>query len=221
MEAFVRKKGKLRTLHGNSARGFIYSQRMKRNPTKAEQRLKEILDANDIYYKFQSYFYTRKKLFIPDFRLTTRGGDKKIILEVDGSSHDMKGAYDAMRTQWLEEKRHCLVVGFRNEQVLNEPNTVLSEILKLNPKTNKEREIERVRSMPTWRYMEYLKEQGLTANPEDESRLKEGSGRKERKDLLQKKIRSVQKSLGQRLTNIERLDRRGYLSTLKRVLRET
>lgn len=134
---------------------------MKANPTNAEKAFTAILDKNDIYYKFQSYFFTPQKLYIPDFRLIGKNAFFKIIVEIDGSSHDSKKDYDARRTAWLKKERNCQVFRFTNDEVLGKPEWVLEEIKRLDPLTNKDREVQRVRSMPTWRYNLYLKEIGL------------------------------------------------------------
>ena len=62
--------------------------------------------------------------FIVDFYCA----ECKLVIEVDGDIHDLQPARDATRTEKLEQLGYCLI-RFRNEQVLNQLNTVLETIL--------------------------------------------------------------------------------------------
>ncbi|MEK7136878.1 MAG: endonuclease domain-containing protein [Patescibacteria group bacterium] len=56
--------------------------------------------------------------------------EAKLVIELDGSSHDEKQIYDAERTKYLEEKGFR-VLRFRNQDVLENMEGVLEEILRL------------------------------------------------------------------------------------------
>jgi len=53
----------------------------------------------------------------------------KLVIEIDGASHDMPGQaeYDAERQSFLESLGLC-VLRFSNSQVLNQPDFVLKAI---------------------------------------------------------------------------------------------
>src|SRR3990167_1934800 len=122
----------------NQRKGFKYSRQLIRRVTKHEQILKDELDKQDIYYKFQAYFHDHEKLYIPDFRLATRS--HKLIIEVDGESHKRQEEYDQKRTIWLYQDRNCTVLRFTNEQIENNIDSVIKKILNLNPLTKTKRE---------------------------------------------------------------------------------
>jgi very-short-patch-repair endonuclease len=54
--------------------------------------------------------------------------DRKLVVEIDGRQHDTFAAYDTNRTAELEQQG-LVVVRFRNEDVLNDLDTVLRTIL--------------------------------------------------------------------------------------------
>jgi len=51
----------------------------------------------------------------------------KLVIEVDGDIHDYQKEYDDVRTRQLEDHGYC-VIRFRNDAVLNDLVTVLSQI---------------------------------------------------------------------------------------------
>jgi very-short-patch-repair endonuclease len=87
-----------------------YAKQHRRNPTPAEQRLKDRLDRIGIDYLFQ----TPLEKYIPDFLIIR----KLVVLEVDGGYHDdpAQREYDARRTEFIEA---CglRVIRVRNEDV--------------------------------------------------------------------------------------------------------
>lgn len=110
-------------MKSTSLLGLTRSRGLKRAATKPEKVMIEALEAGQYWYKFQSYFYQDKVLFIPDFRLAT--AKKKLILEIDGASHRSREEYDRRRTAWLESNRNCIVVRVTNEQVMDDAQSVL------------------------------------------------------------------------------------------------
>ena len=54
--------------------------------------------------------------------------DRKLVVEMDGRQHDTFAAYDANRTAELEQQG-LVVLRFRNEDILNDLDTVLRAIL--------------------------------------------------------------------------------------------
>ena len=64
--------------------------------------------------------------FIVDFYCPAH----KLIVEIDGRSHDERLAYDGERTAWLESQGYR-VIRFTNEQVVRECHAVLEEIARV------------------------------------------------------------------------------------------
>ena len=110
-----------------------YADSLRETATGAERAMCKLLDDAKISYVFQSNVSCEKqrRVFIADFRI--RGTYPRIFVEVDGSSHNGRESYDRQRTLWLERNRKCIVLRFKNEDVFNRPNYVLSEIKKYNP----------------------------------------------------------------------------------------
>jgi len=106
----------------NQARGKRYATANKRKPTKAERACAAIFDELGVWYKAQAYFYDANTLYLPDFRLACSW--HKVIVEVDGSFHDGREAYDERRTSWMEANRNCKVTRFTNEDVLERPDLI-------------------------------------------------------------------------------------------------
>lgn len=116
------------------ARKFVAT--LRRQITQAEQvLLNAILDAG-YWVKFQSTFYSPDVLFIPDFRLALH--QQKLIIEVDGKSHEYQQDYDAKRTKWMERNRNCIVIRFTNEEVVHDLPRVMEKIAAFNPKKRSE-----------------------------------------------------------------------------------
>lgn len=125
-------------------KGLKYSRGMKRRPTKAEKALADALTERGIAFKQQAFFFTEHTLFIPDFRIPCK--KYKLVVEVDGKSHNGRKQYDDSRTNWLEKHRNCRVVRFTNEQVLTNVELVVTEIKKNHPKLKSEVEEDRRRT---------------------------------------------------------------------------
>lgn len=75
-------------------------------PSPLEERMKEFLDNNGIYYESQKIFYIYAedgwiiRYYIADFYVP----DKNIIIEVDGKFHDDHKQHDKMRTLEIQEQ---------------------------------------------------------------------------------------------------------------------
>jgi very-short-patch-repair endonuclease len=113
-------------------RGALFSSGMRSKPTQAERVLRDAIIKQGYWFKFQSWFYDNKCLFIPDFRLALES--QKLIIEVDDPSHEYKRGYDARRTNWMKANRNCLVLRFTNQQVLTDLESVMAEIDTWQPK---------------------------------------------------------------------------------------
>ena len=94
--------------------------------TVAEKILWEHLKNNQLHglkFRRQHPF----DIFIADFYCH----QKKLIIEVDGDIHDIpeNKEYDEGRTFELEEKGY-MVLRFRNEEIINDVQSLLSRIIK-------------------------------------------------------------------------------------------
>lgn len=111
--------------------GLWRSRALKKRATLPERTLLEALRANRYWLKFQGYFYTDTHLYIPDFRLAT--AQYKLLIEVDGPSHQQQQAYDAARTAWLEQNRNAVILRFTNDEVMTQIEKVLEKIAEHDP----------------------------------------------------------------------------------------
>ncbi|MDP1678088.1 MAG: DUF559 domain-containing protein [Bacteroidota bacterium] len=97
----------------------------RKNPTKAELVLWEHLKSKSLEnYKFRRQHIIRR--YIADFVCLS----KNLVVEIDGLIHQLpeNNEADEIRTQWLEEHGYK-VIRFRNEDVVNDLDAVLSKIL--------------------------------------------------------------------------------------------
>ncbi len=95
---------------------------MRKNPTKAEAALWELLRKKDFVYKFRRQHPIHK--YIVDFVCL----EKKLIIEVDGNIHEHQLDQDDERQLQLEEKKGFKVVRFSNDEVLNNIEEVKTKI---------------------------------------------------------------------------------------------
>jgi very-short-patch-repair endonuclease len=65
--------------------------------------------------------------FIADFYCR----ELRLVIEVDGDSHDERREYDEKRTHWMEIERGLRVLRFTNDDVLKNLDSVLEAILHL------------------------------------------------------------------------------------------
>lgn len=103
----------------------VYSFEMRRKPTEAEQKMREILKELKISHIFQK----RLLWYIPDFYLTK--ANKKIILEVDGEYHftPRQREYDKRRDALLRSSGFK-VIRFTNTEILESPEKVKIDLIK-------------------------------------------------------------------------------------------
>lgn len=83
---------------------------------------KKFLRQYPIIFKCQSV----KKFFIADFYCH----EEKLVIEIDGKSHDYQRDYDEMRTYIINELG-IRVVRFKNEEIENDIEKVLGELKRL------------------------------------------------------------------------------------------
>ena len=114
------------------ALGATRARGLRGRTTKAEQALGEALQRAGLWFRYQPHFVADDRLYIPDFRLATH--TYKLLIEVDGPSHQGRERYDAARTEWLMAKRNCRVLRFSNEEVVNNIERVMASILAHQPK---------------------------------------------------------------------------------------
>ncbi|WP_310994070.1 leucine--tRNA ligase [Aequorivita marina] len=112
-------------LSGNSAIiGTLLkrAKEMRKNPTKAEAKLWEELRGKKLGYKF------RRQQPIDNYIVDFVCLEKKLIIEVDGKIHQYQLEKDDERALLLREKKGFRVIRFNNLEVLNNLETVISEI---------------------------------------------------------------------------------------------
>ena len=96
---------------------------LRRQMTSAERRLWQALRGNAL-----DGAYFRRQHAIGTFILDFYCAKSKLAIEVDGGQHLEQAAYDAERTQWLEQERGIRVVRFTNEDVLRSLDAVVEVI---------------------------------------------------------------------------------------------
>lgn len=111
-------------------RGAKFQNNLKANPTRAEAILLKALRRRFINFKFQRMFYSSNRCYIVDFVIPT-SKHVKLAIEIDGSSHDNRKAYDAKRTKWLAANRNLKVVRYTNLRVFTDVDGVVDDLLKL------------------------------------------------------------------------------------------
>ncbi len=101
-----------------------YAKGMRKEPTKAEALLWEALRNKNLGYKFRRQHPVGR--FIGDFVAL----EKQMIVEIDGGYHAIpeQTELDEARTLELEQKHLYKVIRFTNEEVLNDLDTVVSQI---------------------------------------------------------------------------------------------
>lgn len=144
----LRKKAieKAKPISETMVRARKYRSSLAKNPTLAEQKLRNELDKHDIYHQFQRIFYTKESFFIVDFWIPTRNRFK-LIVEVDGKSHDKTKEKDFQRTFYLMNNHYVKLVRFKNEQVFNDLSGVVEAIRFYKPLTKQEWFIKRTMNM--------------------------------------------------------------------------
>jgi very-short-patch-repair endonuclease len=110
---------------GAKAELFALALKMRRNPTLGEKALWELLRT----YRFKGSVFRRQNpvsLFIADFYCHKL----KLVIEVDGEYHEKEDIlrYDDQRSGELE-RLGINVIRFKNEEILNSTDQVVSTIL--------------------------------------------------------------------------------------------
>lgn len=93
---------------------FSRIKRLRENATPAEINLKAMLDLCGIKYIFQKGFIQGNGYYVVDFYLPK---PRKIVIEVDGNSHDGREEYDKRKDDYLK-KRKFKIVRITNQEVL-------------------------------------------------------------------------------------------------------
>jgi very-short-patch-repair endonuclease len=110
--------------------GYARACHLRKVPTPAEGKLWTYLRGEVLGVNFRRQHAIGP--YIADFCAPRR----KLILELDGSQHLERQAYDAERTRFLES-RGCRVLRFWNREVMNDIQGVLAAIgLVLNDSTD-------------------------------------------------------------------------------------
>ena len=98
-----------------------FARKMRNNPTPAEKRLWHFLRCKRLGVKFKRQCLVLG--YIADFYCSSH----RIVVEVDGSSHDDRGAYDATRNAAMNVKG-ITVIRFTNSQVMSNAVSVSKSI---------------------------------------------------------------------------------------------
>ena len=94
---------------------------MRYNPTPAEAKLWNLLSNNQLGVKFRRQHPIAK--YIVDFYCI----EKALVIEVDGNIHDLFQEHDEYR-EGILASLGCCILRFTNEQVLNEPHSLVKII---------------------------------------------------------------------------------------------
>lgn len=97
------------------------------NRTAGDLMFADILRALDAWFVPEKLFQNGDRYIIADYFLPVH----KLVIEVDGSSHDERGDYDAGRNRWLLEKHGIRSFRFSNEEVLTKPLEVKERISRM------------------------------------------------------------------------------------------
>lgn len=109
-----------------------YARENRKKPTKAEAELKRKLLNWKIRFRSQRQF----DYFIVDFLIP----DRRLVIEVDGSYHANRQAYDTRRTEYLENLG-LAIVRISNEEVLTTDCDNLKQTILRHP-------IQDIRTLP-------------------------------------------------------------------------
>jgi very-short-patch-repair endonuclease len=125
------------------AHAEMHRQSRLRNPTAAELMFSDILRALDVWFVREKIFQNGDRYILADFFLPA----KKLAVEIDGSSHDDRGGYDAGRDKWLLERHGVRTIRIANAEVLRHPLAVKDMIEKtLNEGRGTDRDHQAVRA---------------------------------------------------------------------------
>ncbi|MFI5399148.1 MAG: endonuclease domain-containing protein [Candidatus Binatia bacterium] len=102
------------------------ARQLRRELTPAERRLWQHLR----YRQLDGHEFRRQHAmgrFIVDFYCP----EAKLVIEVDGDAHADQPEYDAERSRWIEQQKHCRVIRFRNQDIDQNIPAVLDAIAAL------------------------------------------------------------------------------------------
>lgn len=106
-------------------------ERLIKEATKPEKKLKQALEAQNIIFEFQKVI-NGKNGFIKVFKVTDfyfpRGKMTPLVVEIDGEYHNEIKEQDKKREEFLKENTGCEILRFTNEQVMNNVLTVIETI---------------------------------------------------------------------------------------------
>ncbi|MBM3130169.1 MAG: endonuclease domain-containing protein [Chloroflexi bacterium] len=113
--------------HWRASRAMqLRARELRRAMTPAEKKLWQHIRDNQLGAQF------RKQHAVGPYIVDFFCAKAKLVIEVDGDTHadPKQAAYDAERTQWLNEQKHYRVIRFWNSAVLNNIEGVLAETAK-------------------------------------------------------------------------------------------
>lgn len=110
--------------HKNTAQDYQTARLLRNNASPVEQRLWRVLSKNAAAHGLKFRRQQAIHPYIVDFACLTA----RLIIELDGTTHDNQQAYDAKRTAFLEAEGYQ-VLRFTNEAVMQNPEGVVATIL--------------------------------------------------------------------------------------------
>lgn len=119
----------MKQLEINQLKATKYATQLEQNATLAETILKETLFEYGIDFEFQKPLYSKKTCYIADFYIY----DKRLVVELDGSSHKGREDYDAKRTKDIKNLHGYHVLRFKNTAVFADVNKVIAKIQDWQP----------------------------------------------------------------------------------------
>ena len=114
----------MKGLEINQLKANKYATQLEQNATLAETILKEALLEYGIDFEFQKPLYSKSTCYIADFYIC----DKRLVVELDGSSHKGREDYDAKRTTDIKKLHGYNVLRFKNKAVFADVNKVIAKI---------------------------------------------------------------------------------------------
>ena len=103
-----------------------YQRKHRENPTKAEVIFEEVLRELKVPFEPQKICKCGNNWFIVDFYIRF---PYKVVIEIDGGSHDYKMAYDDKRETLITQKKPLWSIWrFTNEEILRDKDKVKSDL---------------------------------------------------------------------------------------------
>lgn len=108
-------------MKGNSQRGKTFARQLRKSETDAERKIWQQLRSRNLNgAKFRRQHPVGP--YVVDFICI----NEKLIIELDGSQHQQQVAYDAQRTEFLEQSGHRVMRFWDNDVLLNTENVMLA-----------------------------------------------------------------------------------------------